>query len=113
MIPGSPSVVEGGDSIRGRDGTTCKQGTHQSPTLDFGISAFDSQNRNNSFNNNFNNNYDSNADNFGVYARVVVPLGNKKLNRVDCTQLYQLELQRLQMELERLKQNGSSSIVVK
>ena len=36
------------------------------------------------------------------YARVTIPLGHKP-NRVDCTRLYELELQRLQREIELLK----------
>jgi len=111
MIPGSPSVVEGGDSVRGRDGTTCKQGTYHSPTLDFGITANNLDSYDDTFGN-FNQNR-SRSDDVGVYARVVIPLGNNKIPRVDCTQLYQLEIQRLQMELERMQNQGSSSIVVR
>jgi len=112
MIPGSPSVVEGGDSVRGRDGTTCKQGTYHSPTLDFGVTANNLDSYNNG-NDPFNFRNRNNSDDVGVYARVVIPLGNKDIPRVDCTQLYQLEIQRLQMELERMQKQGSSSIVVR
>jgi hypothetical protein len=37
-----------------------------------------------------------------VYGRVVIPLG-KRPRRVDCTSLYELEIERLRMELELMR----------
>jgi hypothetical protein len=36
------------------------------------------------------------------YARVIIPLG-KRPKRLDCSQLYQLEIDRLKAEIEALK----------
>lgn len=122
VIPGSPSVIIGGDDVRSRDGTTCRQGTYAKPTLDFGVSVINgganSQNGQYSLNNaantplaisNSNTSYGNST--YGVYARIVIPLG-KDPDRVDCTQLYSLEIQRLQAELERLKITGSAAVKV-
>ena len=39
----------------------------------------------------------------GVYAKIIVPLNAPK-NRLDCNQLYKLELQRQRIELQKLQQ---------
>ena len=39
----------------------------------------------------------------GVYARLIIPLDAPK-ERINCNTLYQLELQRRRLEIERLKQ---------
>ena len=35
----------------------------------------------------------------GVYARIIMPLGKVEKNRIDCNRLYELELQKKQLEL--------------
>ena len=39
----------------------------------------------------------------GLYARIIIPLDGPK-ERINCNTLYQLELQRRRLEVERLKQ---------
>ena len=39
----------------------------------------------------------------GVYAKIIVPLNAPK-TRLDCSQLYKLELQRQRIELQKLQQ---------
>ena len=119
MMPMSPQNIIGGDSVRGRDGTTCTQGTHNGPTLDFGITGTRNSADNSSMTPITVNNYNYNTENtatsmggdVGVYARVIIPLGNDP-ERLDCTRLYNLEIERLTIELENLKKAGSSSITV-
>jgi len=40
----------------------------------------------------------------GVYARITVPLGKVAKNRIDCNRLYELELQKKQLELQTMQQ---------
>jgi len=40
----------------------------------------------------------------GVYARIIIPLGAKAGDRINCNELYQLELQRKQLEVMQLEQ---------
>lgn len=40
----------------------------------------------------------------GVYARITIPLGKRVKSRVDCNRLYELELQRKQLEVLKLQQ---------
>lgn len=120
MVPTTPQNTIGGDSVRGRDGTTCNQGTHVGPTLDFGITGTQNTNNANSSEpivvNNYYNGTQQSANSttggdIGVYARIVIPLGEEPA-RIDCTQLYSLEIERLKIELENLKKAGSSAVTV-
>lgn len=40
----------------------------------------------------------------GVYARITIPLGHRVKSRVDCNRLYELELQKKQLEVLKLQQ---------
>ena len=40
----------------------------------------------------------------GVYARITVPLGKIARSRIDCNRLYELELQKKQLEVYKLQQ---------
>ena len=40
----------------------------------------------------------------GVYARITIPLGKVARSRIDCNRLYELELQRKQLEVYKLQQ---------
>ena len=46
---------------------------------------------------------DRRIDNVGVYARIVIPLGARPKERIDCNRLYEMELQLKSLELERLR----------
>lgn len=111
IVPSSPQNIVGGDEVRARDGTVCRQGTHSGATLDMGVAAGQNQPEANSIEIN-NSNRGGFGQDMGAYARVVVPIGNQTMNRVDCTELYNLEIERLQIEIEQLKKSGSSSVQV-
>lgn len=82
-------LPSGSDEIRAADGTTCKSSMAANDAyLDVG--GIGSQGAGGTF------------DSGSVYARVVVPLGEKP-RRLDCTSLYQLEIQRLQSELQLVR----------
>jgi|TARA_R110001599_G_scaffold153537_1_gene338797 hypothetical protein len=40
----------------------------------------------------------------GIFARITIPLGKRVKRRIDCSRLYDLELQKKQLELMRLQQ---------
>jgi hypothetical protein len=90
----------------------CRQGTHNGPTLDFGVSTSNSVAQSPSNNSQTDPSLVAlNDQGLGVYARVVIPIGSQP-DRVDCTRLYNLEIQRLELEIERLKQSGSAAVTV-
>lgn len=111
VIPTSPTNVEGGDEIRARDGTSCRQGTHQGATFDTGVSGGRSGNDLSSIADKANAQATAMANDVGLYARVIIPISNDE-PRMDCTRLYDLEVQRMELELEKLKNSGKSSVVV-
>lgn len=89
-LPGV-QLPQGHDEVRAADGTTCRSAVSGAGAyLDAGVIG----------------NPDSTGGSKGLsaYGRVVIPLG-KKPGRLDCGRLYDLEVQRLQMEL-RLMQMG-------
>ena len=102
-LPPAPSGSGGEDSIATSTGARCSQSMNSNGAyLDVGVAGY----------------HDSEQQNFGIgntieakpkpgglaYARVTIPL-SKKPERLDCSKLYELELQRLREELQMLKMN--------
>lgn len=89
-LPGV-QLPQGHDEVRAADGTTCRSAVAGAGAyLDTGLIG--------------NPSNGSGSDGLSAYGRVVIPLGRKPA-RLDCGRLYDLEVQRLQMEL-RLMQMG-------
>ena len=40
----------------------------------------------------------------GVYSRIIIPLGKRVKSRINCNRLYELELQKKELEVMKLKQ---------
>ncbi|GGX72565.1 hypothetical protein GCM10011309_23650 [Litorimonas cladophorae] len=84
----SQAFVSGQDVIKSTSGITCQSAIgHGGPKLDMGVIGS-------------NDLFD--RDSVSIYGRVSVPIG-KRPKRVDCTQLYDLEISRLKMELQLLR----------
>ncbi|WP_062018563.1 hypothetical protein, partial [Aureimonas sp. AU4] len=95
-LPGV-SLPQGQDEVRAADGTTCRSAVGGSGAyLDVG--AINGSGNGNSYDN----------GNIATYGRVVIPLsqGGKRLN---CTELYDLEIARLRAELKLLQMGLASS----
>jgi hypothetical protein len=85
----------GEDSVTTSEGVRCSQSINSSGGyLDLGVAGGD-----------LSTYYSASATpaNTAIgYARVIIPLG-KRPRRLDCTQLYQLEIDRMKAEIEALK----------
>lgn len=82
------AVPHGFDEVRAADGTTCRSSLGGSGAyLDSGI---------------IGSGLNGDRSALSAYGRVVVPLGRNP-SRLDCQALYQLELERLQLEVQLLK----------
>ena len=46
----------------------------------------------------------SKTGDIGIYSRIVIPLGKRVKSRIDCNRLYELELQKKELEVMKLKQ---------
>ncbi len=85
-LPGV-SLPQGTDEVRAADGTSCRSAVGGNGAyLDMGAIGTPSDNMKSS----------------SVYGRVLIPLGASS-KRLDCSQLYQLEVERLKLELELAK----------
>ncbi|BCM20932.1 hypothetical protein [Mesorhizobium sp. J8] len=88
-LPGV-SLPQGQDEVHASDGTTCRSAVSGSGAyLDLGVIRGN------------NNSNQANGD-IATYGRVVIPIGRTP-KRVDCSRLYELEVERLQLELKLLK----------
>jgi len=82
----SPPAQSGFDEVRASDGTTCRSSMGGNGAyLDVGGIGGQSD-------------ASSGSDNLTVYGRLIVPLGAKP-GRIDCSSLYNLEIERLKAEL--------------
>lgn len=93
-LPNAPTV-NGQDTVRGSSGITCQSAVASNgPKLDFGLIGS-------------NDIFDRNST--SVYGRISMPLG-KRPKRVDCTKLYELEIQKLKMELQLLRAGSMGNV---
>lgn len=84
-LPGV-SLPQGQDEVRAADGTTCRSSISGSGAyLDVGVVGGRTA-----------------TQGMATYGRVVVPLG-KRPKRIDCSRLYALEIERLELEIRMLK----------
>ena len=96
----SISTVSGNDSIRAGD-LDCKNAIGGSTNFEIGMTGV----INNAIMPLIGKKDPNNPQlkDIGVYARLIIPLDAPK-ERINCNTLYQLELQRRRLEIERLKQ---------
>ena len=89
------AVPYGQDEVRAMDGTYCRSSVSNGGAyVDMGVVG---------------NGGNEDVPGAGaVYGRVVLPLGRKP-GRIDCTTLYDLEIQRLRLELQLTKMGLSNS----
>jgi len=46
----------------------------------------------------------SRVGDIGIYSRITIPLGARTKSRIDCNRLYELELQKKSLEVQKLQQ---------
>ncbi len=99
----APVTSPGQDEFRASDGTTCR--TTMDGTRRFEVGTFASGNQT-AGSSNFIPGYGSTPGqaNVGVYGRFTMSLDANR-ERMDCSQLYKLELEKKQIELDLMKQS--------
>ena len=98
-IPISPGQYQN-DHIRA-DNMECSMAIGSGTNVEFGVLGIANNNNNTSVIGTTSNT--NNGKQVGVYGRIIVPIGAPK-NRLDCNQLYQLELTKKRMEVIQLNQ---------
>ena len=106
MLPQAPQFPQGQDKIRGADGTECSRSTApRKRYADIGFLGGNTSGTGGQFG------YGGSTDNsYGqqggaIYGRITFNLDAENYN-VDCGRLYELELERLRVELEQAKMMG-------
>ena len=96
-----PSVPGNYQSDKFRAGELdCSNAIGSATTLEFGVTGIINKGYYDNMNNYFN---DTRTGDIGVYSRIVIPLGKRVQNRIDCNRLYELELRKKQLEVQRLE----------
>ena len=95
----SASVGYGTDSIKAGD-LDCKNSIGGSTNFELGLTGIVT-NAESFFGT--NDPLNPQTKDFGIYARIIIPLDAPK-ERINCNTLYQLELQRRRLEVEKLRQ---------
>lgn len=95
-LPGS-NPGYGSDKFRAGD-LDCSNSIGSATQLEFGVTGIINKN---------NNPYDMDFDSgrtgdVGIYSRIVIPLGGPK-NRINCNDLFELELKKKQLEVMKLE----------
>lgn len=97
-LPGIPGSFQS-DSFRS-NGLDCSMAIGSSTNIEFGVIGLvnpDSQQITSATTNPMDS-----RKNVGVYGRIIIPIGAPK-ERLDCNQLYQLELRKKRMEIQKLE----------
>ena len=97
-LPGAPGSYQS-DKFRAGD-LDCSNAIGSATNLEFGVTGIISKGEYDAINNYFN---DTKSGDVGVYARIIIPLGKRVHNRVDCSRLYDLELRKKQLEVVKLE----------
>jgi len=94
-LPGSLGSFQS-DSFRA-DGVDCSMAIGSSTNVEFGVVGVINNN-----NNAISTSPGPQGRDVGVYGRLTIPIGAPK-NRLDCNELYQLELRKKRIEVQRLE----------
>lgn len=87
------------DKFRAGD-LDCSNAIGSATNMEFGVTSVIKNGDYDQLNNNYN---DQRTGDVGVYARIVIPLGKVAKSRIDCNRLYELELRKKQLEVQKLE----------
>jgi len=102
-LPGVPGNYQS-DKFRAGE-LDCSNAIGSATTLEFGVTSIIENGGYDAMNNYFN---DRRVGDIGVYSRIVIPLGARPKQRIDCNRLYELELRKKQLEVIKLEQELKS-----
>ena len=91
----------GYDRVVAEDGTRCEASVVADYSIEMGIEG-GTDYREDDWRNNYYDRFQSNQDAVKGFMKVVIPVGHNK-KRVDCSRLYENELARKTLELEKLR----------
>lgn len=77
----------------------CSNAIGSATNLEFGVTGIINKGDYDTMNQYFN----GKTGDVGVYARITIPLGKRNKSRINCNRLYELELRKKQLELQKLE----------
>lgn len=98
-IPGLPQNYQQ-DKFRAGD-LDCANAIGSATSMEVGVTGILQRGKYDNMNNTYNDS--TRAGDVGVYARITIPLGAKPKARINCNELYELELQRKRLEVMKLE----------
>lgn len=98
-LPGSPNNYQY-DKFRAGD-LDCQNAIGSATQLEVGVTGIIDKGYYDSVNEYINTG--SNIGDVGLYARITIPLGKRVRQRINCNELYELELQKKRLEVMRLE----------
>ena len=98
-LPGSPNNYQY-DKFRAGD-LDCQNAIGSATQLEVGVTGIIDKGYYDSVNDYINTG--SNVGDVGLYARITIPLGKRVRQRINCNELYELELQKKRLEVMRLE----------
>lgn len=97
QLPGAAQSYQS-DSFRSGE-LDCSNAIGSATNLEFGVTGIIERDEYG-----FNDTNLGSGRNVGVYARITIPLGKRAQDRINCNDLYELELQRKRLEVMRLEE---------
>ena len=97
-LPSAPGSYQS-DRFKAGD-LDCSNAIGSATNLEFGVTGIIGR----GYTDPLNGYVDSRVGDVGVFARIIIPLGQKPKSRIDCNELYLLELRLKQLEVMRLEQ---------
>jgi hypothetical protein len=94
-IPGSPGSFQS-DKFRAGE-LDCQNAIGSATQLEFGVTGIIEKGNDSYFDDT------SNAGDVGVYARITIPLGARAKERINCNDLYEIELRKKRLEVMKLE----------
>lgn len=92
------------DRIRSSDGVDCSMAIGSGTTVEFGVVGIISDEEPyNSYGQPLNIDPENFTKDVGVYGKISIPIGAPK-ERINCNKLYKLEIERKELELQKLRQ---------
>lgn len=98
QLPGAPGNYQS-DKFRAGE-LDCSNAIGSATNLELGVTGIIANGGYDDMNNYFN---ETRTGDVGVYARITIPLGKRVKSRIDCNRLYELELQKKQLEVMKLQ----------
>ncbi len=97
-LPSAPGSYQS-DRFKAGD-LDCSNAIGSATNLEFGVTGIIGR----GYTDPFSGYVDSRVGDVGVFARITIPLGQMPKARIDCNELYLLELRKKQLEVMRLEQ---------